>query len=152
MFIKANESLINLDNVTNIGFLDNKLKIVFNFNCSIDSDKKGRIQLVADYRYWSFDNVDDYNNAISDLEKLIINDKNWIIHKNHHWVNLKYVTHINSDKAKNRIIFNLNNSITRDTRLGEDSLINDFVFWTFENSEDFNNVFNSVVDTVIRRG
>jgi hypothetical protein len=139
MFIQANQSIINLDNVTNIGFLDNRKRIVFNFNCSIESDKNNNIQLVADYRYWNFESTEEYDLESAKLKLLLLAIGNWVepaVH-NHHWVNTYFVTHVNSDDKRNRLIFNLCNSISKDTKLGNNSIVNDFVFWDFNGEREF---------------
>lgn len=137
MYIDAKDMMINLDKVSNVGFLDFKRRIVFNFSHSIElEDKKTKEwSTIADYKYLDSNGEEEYS-KVKELVKKSLLEKGFLepTKESHYWVNPSEVSYINFDEMKHRLIFNLSTSVTRDTAKGL-CLINDFVFWTFDNAE-----------------
>jgi hypothetical protein len=134
--IDYGRSLLNLDNVSNIAFLERSNRIVFNFVSNIEIKSKNGIQVIADYRYDDYVSLSDYNNRKYELQD-ILSDLGFIAPKfeGHHWINPKHVTFVNVDKKRNKVMFNLANSVTKMID-NEVMLVNDFVFWTHKSEED----------------
>jgi hypothetical protein len=152
-FIKDNTgNYINLDNVSNIGFIPEKNRIIINFNYSISLSKSSE-KKIADYRYLDFDSQEEFEEFVTDLCKMA--EQKFYIMPNveefldKHWVNPRHISYLNTDVKKNRIIFNMTNPITK---LVNDELrtINDFVFWDFDTLEKFEEALKEVSDIVER--
>lgn len=136
--IDNGRTVLNLENVTNVVFEDNSNKIIFNFNNNIEIKTKKGIQVIADYRYDNHLSKESYLNSKIDIETKMINMK--FIKpidglSSHHWVNPKHITFVNIDYKKLRLIFNLDNSVTKPID-GEIMLVNDFVFWDHNSIEE----------------
>jgi hypothetical protein len=131
--IENGRSILNLDTVTNITFLPTHNRIVYNFSNNIEINGKNGIQVIADYRYddcTPTTYMDKYSELTTKLYELKFIEP---IYKTygHHWVNPKWITFINIDKKRNRLMFNLNNSVTKPVGT-EIMLVNDFVYWTHD--------------------
>ena len=139
MYIEVKEMLVNLDKVSNVGFLDSKRRIVFNFSHAVEiqNNRTGEWNTIADYKY--YDAVDDQSyEEKKQSVKDALSQSGFIEpqYYAHYWINPKQVSYINTDKNKNRLIFNLNTSVDVHMKQGV-TLGNDFVFWTFDNEQDF---------------
>jgi hypothetical protein len=146
--IDYNRSVLNLANVTNIAFLEKHNRIVFNFANNIEIKSSKGIQVIADYRYDDYNSSTEFKARQEELIK-VLDEYGYIkpmySQYNHHWVNPSHVTFINVDKKRNRIMFNLSNSVTKLVD-NEVMLVNDFVFWNCTSEEETvqatNYVFN----------
>lgn len=138
MFIELKDTLINLEQVSNVGFLHNKGRIVFNFSHSIELETNKVWSTIADYRYFTASSEEEYNEKKKEVQD-VLSSLGFInsTRGNHYWVNKSKVSYITTDGHKNRLIFNLSTSITKNTTKGI-SLINDFVFWDYSSVDDFN--------------
>ena len=147
--IDGGKSLINLNNVTNIAFKNNR--IIFNFSNNIEINTRRGIQVIADYRYDDYSNDDEFN---KNAEKLVrkLEQSGFISPVNvgydHHWVNPKHITFINIDKRKKRLIFNLANSVTKPVEGDAIMLVNDFVFWTHDTDAELDLSISAVFTTL----
>ena len=59
MFLRTNDRVVNLQNVSNINIIQDEKRIAFNMNYYIEIKSKGRIIKISDYAYW--DAVSDTN-------------------------------------------------------------------------------------------
>ena len=146
--IDGGRSLVNMDNVTNIAFLDKTNRIVFNFNNNIEIKTSNGIQVIADYRYDNHDSVKTYADKKQEIIKYM-KEHSFIEpvypEQDHHWVNPIHITFINVDRSKNRLMFNLSNSVTKPIK-GEIMLVNDFVFWNHNEANELENSVNIIFD------
>lgn len=148
--IENDNSMLNLENVTNIAFLDKSNRIIFNFVNNIEIKTEKGIQVIADYRY------DDHN-----TKDLYDKKKEFIINKikeigfieplfpeqGHRWVNSNLITFVNVDYKNNRLMLNLANSVTKPVA-GEVMLVNDFVFWNHKTSQELESSIKHIFDTL----
>lgn len=149
MFVEVKDMLINLEKVSNVGFLDFKKRVVFNFSHSIEIiNKEKEWSTIADYKYYDGESEEDYHAKKEAIQKALIQAKFLEpYHCSHYWVNPKEISYINADVSKNRLIFNLNTSVDVQMKHGV-SLGNDFVFWTFDNPEKFQEVSVDIIRKV----
>lgn len=153
MFIKfpQRDLTINLNKVSNIGFLDNKLKIVFNFSHSIDIEKKGTGEwaTIADYKYIDCASEEEYSEFKKDVMDSMKTSGNFLMSSDstHYSVNKSQISYVTTDSRKNRIIFNLSTSITKETHKGI-NVINDFVFWSFEDPHEFETQYQNILNSL----
>lgn len=143
MFIRhTDNTLINLENVSNI-FIDRKNnKVIFNMNYAV---KLGDT-ITPDYEYWYFDELNEMVSSLNDtLERA-----GWILPNNiyNRYVNPKCVSSIKIDDRNLKVIYNLNATVTHpdDVRkisggmnipLQKQRLTSDFVFIKFNNADEF---------------
>jgi hypothetical protein len=143
MFIRhKNNSIVNLENVSNV-FIDRKdSKVIFNMNYSVKLGKT----LTPDYTYWYFDDLDEMVKSLD----TVLGEYGFITPNNiyNRYVNPNCVASIKIDDVSFKVIYNLNSTVTHpvDNRkinngseipLHKQSLTSDFVFIKFNNSEDF---------------
>ena len=67
-FIKNNDRIINLQNVSNINILTRDQRIVFNLNYGIEIEKRGKTKVISDYVYLDTRSTDDFNNAKDEVQ------------------------------------------------------------------------------------
>jgi hypothetical protein len=136
------DRLVNLKNVSFV-FLDSlyhsdgiKYRVVFNLNYSIKLDNK---ELISDYIYWSFETQEE---AINELER-IKNSGYFIIgpEDSLKLINLDSVSSVKFDDKNIRVIWNLNNSISRmitdkwNKHQKKEIITADFVYWDFKSQD-----------------
>jgi len=121
-----NGKLINLAVVSTISI--DKNKVIYNFINSIDI--LGRE--TPDYSYERFKTNKEAEKRFKELQQLDIIKDRFLFHKNHknEIVNKDYITSIVYDEKKQRIIFNLNYSISViDKKTGKEVKISKFIYW-----------------------
>lgn len=151
VMVDNDKSMVNLNNVTNIDFNDTTKRIIFNFVSNIEIKVKSNqseenIQVIADYRYVDHGSNEAYILKRDEITKKIAEMgfiKPVIEGLGHRWVNPDHVTFINVDTYKNRLIFNLANSITKVVK-GDVMLVNDFVFWTCNTPDELTKSITTV--------
>lgn len=145
-FYKIGDKLINLDNVSSIGFIPAKNRLVYNLNHSIETFERATSAtiMIADYKYHNFSTEAEYlaeSKQIRDHSLLF-----GFIHSSsdfHHLVNPINISYISFDSDNKRIIFNLCTPVTKrkynqsNELVGESMLTNDFVFWTYQTQEEY---------------
>ncbi|MDD2505666.1 MAG: hypothetical protein PHF21_05330 [Bacilli bacterium] len=134
---KFNDKILNLQACTSIGVNKSRLRIVFNLSHSIEmfDPKLSKNIIVADYKYWDFDNEIDFNAGLQKVSSLIkVNEFFISSDKKHYFVNPDQLSYITFDDDNNRIIFNLSTSVTKKTT---GTLTNDYVFWTFNTKDEY---------------
>jgi hypothetical protein len=139
-FIKIdnNKAILNMDNVTNVTFTNIKNRIIFNLSNNIEIHTQNGKQIISDYRYDDSWDVDEFALQKSKVIKVMTKNK-WIspLYEGHHWINPSYITFVNVDYSRFRVMINLSNSITKPIGTNKEMmLVNDFVFWTHDCEED----------------
>lgn len=145
MFIELKDIVVNLNQVSNVGFLDHRNRMVFNFSHSIElqNHKTNEWNTIADYKYYDL-SEDDYYTKKKQIQQSLLQDGFLEpMHFSHYWINPKSIAYVNYDDKKHRLIFNLSTSVTKDTGKGV-TLINDFVFWTFNTEQELQEASASV--------
>jgi hypothetical protein len=145
---KFNGKILNLQACTSIGVNKSRLRIVFNLSHSIEmfDSKLSKNIIVADYKYWDFDNEIDFNVGLSKVNSLIrVNNFFISTDKKHYFVNPDQLSYITFDDDNNRIIFNLSTSVTKKTT---GTLTNDYVFWTFNNKDEYLDNIKRIEDMI----
>jgi len=121
-----NGKLINLSVVSTISIDRNK--VIYNFINSIDI--LGRE--TPDYSYERFKENGDAQKRFKELQNLNVIKEKFLFHKNHsnEILNKDYITSIIYDGKKERVIFNLNFSISvLDRKTGKEVRISKFIYW-----------------------
>ena len=123
----SKEMIVNFDNVSSIFNDEERNKIVINFNYAIKIKNK----IIPDYLYINYETKEQ---AEEMLAKIKIITSSWIKNKDR-FVNPKMVSSIKFDDERNRIILNLNYSITAKDANGNEILTSDFSYINFETKE-----------------
>lgn len=127
-----NFKIVNIDNVTNVGYLREKLKIVFNMNYGITLQEKLGSKIISDYVYWEFTSVSEYESCVDMINK---KTSNWIrTSKEQRIVNPKLISSIVFDDTNFKIIFNFSHTVT----LSTGGLTSEFTFHKFSTQEKYN--------------
>lgn len=146
MFIKQPNTpkakIINLDNVSNVGVDIGKLRLIFNFQHSINIFNGG---LSPDYVYMDFDTSKEMGEMFGLIAEKCKDA--YFISENpaNRMVNHSAVCSINIEESRNRIIFNLNHPISSKDR-SDDKVSSNFVFWNFESKDSFETSRDSITD------
>lgn len=111
MFLEIKDVLVNLKNVSNINILNNKNRIIFNLNYSINIGKKTK----SDYIYWDSSSREEFNNNLKLIENNVYFKQNFIPKINNGYININEISSIKFIEKKYRVIFNLNNPVTFST-------------------------------------
>lgn len=153
MFISYNNSIVNLDNVTNVLIDDKNKKVIFNMKYSVRLENV----FTADYVYWRYEHEDEKELFI---EKLI--SANFIQPNlpTNRWVNPMNVASIKIDEGSLKVIFNLTCSITHpeDVRAIKNGDIDhidarvtsDYVFIKFDDIQDFDKFVEEQVEPLFK--
>jgi hypothetical protein len=155
-FIECNNGIINLGNVSNIGFIENKNRVIFNFNYSIPLPKKNvqdEEKIVADYKYADFSTQEDFEEFVimlghkaEELNFIMSRDEGTLLDR--HWINPLHISFVGTDEPKNRIIFNMTNQ-TNKMIGGKNKIINDFIFWDVGSKEQFKSNMSMIYNTLV---
>lgn len=128
-FIKTNDKIINLKNVSNINVLDTR--IVFNMNYSIEI----RDKVISDYTYWDFDTREELE-VIVDILRTSSFIETTFIGYNNAFVNINEISSIKYADRKNRIIFNLSHPVSFNNHNGQ-SITSEFVYFNYTDIEEY---------------
>jgi hypothetical protein len=143
MFLKTNDKIINLKNVSNINILEKR--IIFNMNYSIEIFKN---KFISDYVYWDALNLDDLD---ENLKKLFLNDyfnKNFFKKLDGKgFINKNEISSIKFDKNKNRVIFNLSHPVTFKDSKSIEKLTSEFVYVNCNTIDKYNLYINNIKET-----
>ena len=147
-FIKTNDRLVSLKNVSNINIIHRREpRIVFHLNYFIEIEKDGQYKMISDYVYWDFISESDFRNA---LELLIANrymQENFLAH-DHGYININEISSIKFAEKKNRVIFNMSHPVTFTDFSGNDNITSEFVYVNCETRSDYDN-FKQIVEKTI---
>lgn len=130
MFLKTNDRIINLKNVSNINILKDRNRIIFNLNYNIeivtdyDSSKQ-----ISDYVYWDSINSDDLLQNLDHLEKSKYFKENFIEQiDGQGFINVNEISSIKFSDKKLRVIFNLSHPVTFRDHSGTERITSEFVY------------------------
>lgn len=141
-FIQAGERIVNLSNVSNINFVNDCKRVVFNMNYNVEmiqKDKGTDRQIrknISDYVYW--DGIDK-----AEIRDLFRNEYfiQYFIRNNDStlFINLREISSIKFIKDKNRVIFNMSHPVSFRESSGKLKLTSEFVYVNCEenNYEDY---------------
>jgi len=141
-FLKTNDRLVNLKNVSNINIIKDKEKskyrIIFNMNYNIEIQEYKRSKLISDYIYW--DSIDE-NDLGYNLDYILKNDyfnNNFINQANNQgFINVNEISSIKFSEKKHRVIFNLSHPITFTDFDGCDKITSEFVYVNCSSFEQY---------------
>ena len=134
-FIKINDRYVNLENVANIVFLEDK--VVFNFNYAV-SLKMPPKKLISDYIYTS-----DVDESSLDNNDFIIENFIKIDNGSVYYVNKKCISSFKKDSRNLKLIFNFNHSVSVDTPNVESST--EFLYIKYVDLNTLNNAYRRIV-------
>lgn len=134
-FIKINDRYVNLENVANIVFLEDK--VVFNFNYAV-SLKMPPKKLISDYIYTS-----DVDESSLDNNDFIIENFIKIDNGSVYYVNKKCISSFKKDSRNLKLIFNFNHSVSVDTLNVESS--SEFLYIKYVDLNTLNNAYRRIV-------
>lgn len=134
-FIKINDRYVNLENVANIVFLEDK--VVFNFNYAV-SLKMPPKKLISDYIYTS-----DVDESSLDNNDFIIENFIKIDNGSVYYVNKKCISSFKKDSRNLKLIFNFNHSVSVDTPNVESS--SEFLYIKYVDLNTLNNAYRKIV-------
>ena len=138
MFIKTNDRLVNLKNVSNINILKRDRRIIFNLNYSVEihDQRKDQYKYISDYVYWDFVGDNDFDQAIVTLTNNQYIHDNFIKH-DHGFINTDEISSIKFSEKKNRVIFNLSHPVTFTDYDGYDNITSEFVYMNCHTPENY---------------
>ena len=142
MFLRTNDRLISLQNVSNINILRERRRIVFNMNYSVEIDNNGKKKMVSDYAYWDAASDDDFAVNIAHLcSREYFQDEfirqQYVGEHINGYINLNEISSIKFIDKTNRVIFNLANSIMYRDKDNNERLTSDFVYVNCGSSESY---------------
>ena len=146
----GNSKIVNIDQVSNIAFEikeqkgSTRYKIIYNMSYPI-SLKSNNSKMIPDYVYMVFDNEDQYQEKVDELN-LLLEDwiapiRNDIIDR---IVNPKFISFINTDINQNRVIVNLATSISFYSDYSRHT--SDFIYFTFDTPDEFESEYKYMRD------
>lgn len=147
MFIDLSDRHINLLNVSNINLLNDKMRIVFNMNYSINIEINHYDKKISDYVYWDAFNVNEFEDNLRCLLQSEYFKSNFIEHTNG-YINLNEISSIKYLARKNRVIFNLSHPVTFKDFDGKNKITSEFVYVNFNKDEDYDNYVKYVRKTL----
>ena len=134
-FIKINDRYVNLENVANIVFLEDK--VVFNFNYAVTLKMPPK-KLISDYIYTS-----DVDESSLDNNDFIIENFIKIDNGSVYYVNKKCISSFKKDSRNLKLIFNFNHSVSVDTPSVESS--SEFLYIKYVDLNTLNNAYRRIV-------
>jgi len=150
MFLKTDDRLINLVNVSSINV--SGTRIIFNMNYSIELDLRGKKKLISDYVYWDSNTNEEMLQKLETIKLLndsAFNFDDLFFEKPHNtgFINIEEVSSIKFIDEKLRVIVNLSHTISYMDKRGNTSLTSDFVYVNSRSRDDYD-VFKEYVQSV----
>jgi len=136
VFIKTNDRIINLVNVSNINIVTKQKRVVFNMNYSIEILDYGRMKTISDYSYLDARDNDDFDLILSSIMNNQYIIDNFISHDNG-YINKNEISSIKFSDKKNRIIVNLSHPVSFTDYNNNDKITSEFVYINFTNKHDY---------------
>jgi len=128
MFLKTNDRIVNLKNVSNINILRgvNRDRIIFNMNYTVEIHPG---KYISDYVYWDAIDADDLGLNIKYLMENKYFAENFIDQTDDKgFININEISSIKFAEKKNRVIFNLSHPVTFEDRDRKKKLTSEFVY------------------------
>jgi len=149
MFLKTNDRTVNLRNVSNINYIHDRNRIVFNMNYSITIEYNGTTKTISDYVYWDGINSEDLNTNIEYLENTDYFQDNFIDKLNNAGsININEISSIKFSEKKNRVIFNLSHPVSYHTGNGIMRVTSEFVYVNCKDLNEFMEYSTYVQETM----
>lgn len=126
-FVKVNDKYVNLEHVSSITKLPNRLAL--DMDCNSEVKKDGESKLISYYAYCDIKNAKQVLNHKYVL-KNFIKAKNILINKNH-------ITVVKFSPKKLRVIFNLSHSTTSAGYNNINRLTAKFIYADFDNQNEY---------------
>jgi hypothetical protein len=141
MFINANNSLVNLEKVSNVNIIEGKNRIVFNMNYSIEMKRGFGTKMISDYVYWDASSTAEFQEIKKELYKNSYFSMNFLQGSEYNgsisYINLNEISSVKVNDDRKRIIFNLSHSVTFKDTNKDERLTSAFVFVDFRNADQF---------------
>ena len=134
-FIKINDRHVNLKNVANIVFLEDKVVLNFNYAVSLKMPPK---KLISDYVYTSDITEETLDNNEYISENFIKIDNGSL-----YYVNKSCISSFKKDSRNLKLIFNFNHSVSVDTPNVESS--SEFLYIKYVDLNTLNNAYRRIV-------
>lgn len=138
MFFHTSDKMVNLEKVSNINILGDKMRIVFNMCYPIEmetyckANKRKVKKMISDYVYWDATNKDSFDYMTENLYKNAYFSTNFLqgsdYNNNLSYINLNHVSSIKFCEDKARVIFNLSHSVSFIDNNGSQKITSEFVF------------------------
>lgn len=139
MFLKTNDRIVNLKNVSNINIIKDRNRIVFNLNYQIEISDKWNTKFISDYVYWDAINADDMKYNLKHLMDNKYFKDNFILQVDGNgFINVQEISSVKFSEKKSRVIFNLGHPVTFVDFDGRNKITSEFVYVNCENSEQYN--------------
>jgi len=143
MFLKTNDRLINLKNVSNINILNdsykNKYRIIFNMCYNIEIKNNGNSKFISDYVYWDSIDYDDLAHNINYLKNNKFFNDNFINQINDQgFINVNEISSVKFSEKKHRVIFNLSHPVTFTDFDRNEKLTSEFVYVNCNDFKQYN--------------
>lgn len=149
-YIKANDTFVNLEQISNINVLEHRNRIVFNFGYSVAIEVRGNNKVISDYIYSDFDNEEDFQKSLKDLYSNDYVKENFITQGlKGGLINKSKISSFKVQPEKLRIIFNMSHGVEI-TANNKDILAPEFVYVNFDTKDEYNQYIELINKTLVR--
>lgn len=129
MFLKTNDRIVNLKNVSNINILKDKMRIVFNLNYSIEINNSRGSKMISDYVYWDAVDSEDFHDNIVRIKSNEFVQVAFIPYVDESgFVNISEISSVKFSEKKNRVIFNLSHPVSFTDFDRNEKITSEFVY------------------------
>lgn len=137
-YVQANDTFINLAQISNINVLEHRNRIVFNFGYPVLIEIKDSKKIISDYIYNDFNDKNSFNEYLNSLYGNDFIKENFLIQgKKGGLINKEKISSFKVQEDKLRVIFNMSHSIEINTN-GKDILAPEFVYVNFDTKSEYN--------------
>lgn len=147
MFLRTNDRIINLQNVSNVNIIKDKKRIVFNLNYSIEifTDKGDKV--ISDYVYWDAVSNENLQQNIDHLKEIDGFSDVFIRNaQDDGFININEISTIKFSEKKHRVIFNLSHPISYRDFDGNERVTSEFVYVNCPNFKQYKEYRNYVLN------
>ena len=143
MFLRANDRVVNLKNVSNINIIDGK-RIIFNMNYNIEITyfdkvtKQEKNKFISDYVYWDASNAQEMAKNLQTIKSFKFFNDNFINQGiGNGFINKSEISSVKFSDRKNRVIFNLSHPVTFVDYDGREKITSEFVYVNCPDEEQY---------------
>jgi hypothetical protein len=140
MFIRTNDKIVNLKNVSNINVVHERNRIVFNLNYSISMDN---YKYISDYVYWDAEDESQFIKNLS-IISIHVNELNFIVKLGDGWINADAISSIKFRDRKRRIIINLSHNVTFVDYNDDEKITSEFVYIDCKSDDEYSEYVNYI--------
>lgn len=141
MFLKVNNTVVNLDNVSNINLIKHRNRIAFNMNYNIELRIDEKTKYISDYVYWDAKDDREYEDNLRRLQTDDFFICEFIKHPNG-FININEISSIKYNEFKRRVIFNLSHTVSFKDESGDFKLTSEFVYVNFNSQKEYDEFVN----------